>query len=354
MRPIAFYLPQFHPIPENDAFWGEGFTEWTNVKAAKPLFEDHEQPRIPHDDIGYYDLLNPDTMKWQEETASQYGLHGFAYWHYWFGNGKTVLEKPLAYKLENEDLKLPFCLAWANESWTGKWHGLENEVILEQKYPGIEDYKAHFKYLVPFFEDSRYIRIDGKPVFIVHKPFELPNEEELVATFRQEADNAGLPGIFLLESRWQNDFRPELYDGAIHIGQFADLDRRKTLYKRVVEKVGSIDPSIPTIDDYNRFVRIQNKRSLAKHEFPVAFPNWDNTPRSKGQGRVLMSSDPNIFRDHLRKMYGKIRRRPKEEQLMFIKSWNEWAEGNYLEPDTVFHYLYLQKIRLLMDSISSR
>lgn len=344
MQVIPFFLPQYHAIPENDAYWGEGFTEWTNVKKAKPLFAGHRQPIEPHSDVGYYNLLDSDFALKQEQIAEEGGIFGFAYWHYWFGSGKMALEKPLQNKLKNPEMRLPFCMAWANESWTGKWHGLDNEVIFKQEYPGPNDYRDHFAYLLPFFKDKRYIKIGNKPIFLINKPDEIPDEVEFVATFREEAHKAGLAGIYLIESRWKGNFKPNLYDGAIHTGQFADLDRERNLFKRVQAKLGGG----PVVDKYSSFTKIQDERQIAEREFPVAFPNWDNTPRMGKKGHVLNASTPEQFEQHIKAQYAKISDREWEKQCLFIKSWNEWAEGNYLEPDTHFGNQYLEKISGLM------
>ena len=218
-RVIAFYLPQFHPIPENDKFWGKGFTEWTNVGKAKPLFKGHYQPRVPAD-LGYYDLRMPEIREAQAEMAKEYGIEGFMYWHYWFGNGKTVLERPFQEVLKSGKPDFPFCLGWANHSWTTHtWEkkngiGLGDTMIFEQQY-STEDYIKHFYHVLPAFKDSRYITVNGEPVFVVYAPHELPNPKEFIMLWKQLANENGLTGIHFvgLTGGWLNCYQKTLDDG---------------------------------------------------------------------------------------------------------------------------------------------
>ena len=189
-RVIALYLPQFHPIPENDEWWGKGFTEWTNTAKAKPLFRGHIQPHLPAD-LGFYDLRAPETRMAQAEMAREHGIEGFSYWHYWFA-GKRLLERPFNEVLQSGEPDFPFCLGWANETWTGIWHGSPGRVLIEQTYPGIEDYKRHFQVVLEAFEDPRYMTVDGKPIFMIYMPKKLPNPREFTDCWRELADKAGL------------------------------------------------------------------------------------------------------------------------------------------------------------------
>ena len=198
-RVIAFYLPQFHPIPENDKWWGKGFTEWTNVAKAKPLFRGHDQPRIPAD-LGFYDLRMPEVREMQAELACEAGIEGFCYWHYWFGNGRMLLERPFREVLDSGKPKFPFCLGWANHSWSTKtWidkkGAVGNAVIAEQTYPGVDDYRMHFDYLLPAFKDRRYIKVDGKPIFVIFAPLDIPDVSSFISLWRRLAQEAGLNGI---------------------------------------------------------------------------------------------------------------------------------------------------------------
>ena len=197
-RIIAFYLPQYHPIPENDAWWGKGFTEWTNVGKAKPLYRGHYQPRVPAD-LGYYDLRVPETRQAQADMARSYGVEGFMYWHYWFGGGKRLLERPFNEVLASGEPDFPFALAWANETWKGFAHGLTNRnTLIEQRYLGEQDYIDHFHAVLPAFRDRRYITVDGKPLFMVYKPLQHPDMQAFVELWQRLARENGLPGIYFV------------------------------------------------------------------------------------------------------------------------------------------------------------
>lgn len=197
-RLLALYLPQFHPIPENDLWWGKGFTEWTNVGKARRYFRNHYQPRVPAD-LGYYDLRVAETRQAQADMAREYGVEGFVYWHYWFGNGKRLLERPFNEVLASGEPDFPFALAWANESWRGFAHGITNRnMLIEQLYGGVEDYTAHFRAVLPAFRDHRYITVDGKPLFMIYKPLADPEVKVFIATWRELAEKNGLPGIYFV------------------------------------------------------------------------------------------------------------------------------------------------------------
>src|SRR5437016_268415 len=195
-RTIAFYLPQYHPIPENDEWWGKGFTEWTNAAKAKPMFRGHYQPHIPAD-LGFYDLRVPETRAAQAELAREYGLEAFCYYHYWFA-GKRIIERPFNEVLASGQPDFPFCVCWANQTWTGIWHGAPNRILIEQTYPGFDDHRAHFETLLPAFRDRRYLTVDGKPLFIVYSPGGLPDSLRILEFWRELALKAGLPGLFLV------------------------------------------------------------------------------------------------------------------------------------------------------------
>ncbi|MEQ1907083.1 MAG: glycoside hydrolase family 99-like domain-containing protein, partial [Pirellulaceae bacterium] len=212
-RIIANYLPQFHPIPENSAWWGEGFTEWTNVAKARPLFPGHYQPHVPAD-LGFYDLRVPETRAAQAEMASAYGVEAFCYWHYWFG-GKLILERPLQEVVRSGEPDFPFCVAWANESWTGIWYGASDRMLMEQTYPGVEDYTKHFYYLLPMFTDPRYVKVDGKPLFMLFRPDSLPNVRQFLDLWRGLAIKEGLPGLHIIaykQDQW--NAKAAGFDGA--------------------------------------------------------------------------------------------------------------------------------------------
>lgn len=354
-RLIAFYLPQFHPIPENDEWWGKGFTEWTNVTKAKPLFPGHHQPNLPAD-LGFYDLRVPEVRLAQAELAQKHGIEGFCYWHYWFGDGKRLLEKPFEEVLKSGQPNFPFCLGWANQTWTGIWHGCPNRILIEQTYPGIADYKIHFYSLVPAFTDERYITINGKPVFVVYYPQGLPDSKEFTDCWRELALKVGLPGIYFIGIA-DESWHPELHGfdaKTLHFPQTLIQRLPLRFIDKVCHKIWKTDFrkvlkdlfSIPITYDYRHIVQCDTPQTSSQPNlFPCVIPNWDNTPRSGRNGLVFKNSTPELFRVHLRKAITQVSTQEPEKQLIFVKSWNEWAEGNYLEPDQKFGTSYLEVIK---------
>jgi hypothetical protein len=342
-RAIAFYLPQYHPIPENDRFWGKGFTEWTNVTSAKPLFRGHKQPFLPSD-LGFYDLRVAEVRNQQANLAKEAGIEGFCYWHYWFGNGQRALESILDDVIATGLPKYPFCVGWANESWTGKWHGLDNEILFEQTYPSTDDYVAHFETVLLFFQDPRYICVDGKPVFLIYRPDLMPSFPEFRAVWDERATNAGLPGIHWISngSKSEKSYVKMGFDGYVpnNLSSIIDQSRQRkyALLRRLRQRI--LGPR-PTILAYKEYVSYVINMSVGNSEYPVAYPNWDNTPRLGPRGYVLSNSDPSLFSQVLEYYVRQISNRPFSTRFVFIKSWNEWAEGNTLEPSVRHGSSYL-------------
>ena len=350
-RVIAFYLPQFHPIPENDKWWGKGFTEWTNVGKAKKLYREHNQPRVPAD-LGYYDLRLPETLVAQSEMARHAGVEGFAYWHYWWA-GKQLLEKPFQAMLDNPKATLPFCLAWANESWSGIWHGKPKHLLMEQTYPGIEDHTKHFYSILPALKDERYIRVENKPLFLLYRPLEMPHVKEYLNHWNELAKKEGLPGIYFvgINHALQKELREIQalgFDG-VNTYRLSEACRKisgRYLYAiklRMLEKVGGLK-----LNRYEYSKVMQNmftQEDAQKNIFPTVMPQWDNSPRSGRRGLILHGANPEKFGNHLDKALSLVKGRPEEKRIVFLKSWNEWAEGNYVEPDQEFGWQYLDTLR---------
>jgi lipopolysaccharide biosynthesis protein len=345
-RVIAFYLPQFHPTPENDKFWGKGFTEWTNVGKAKMLFKGHYQPRVPAD-LGYYDLRVPEVREEQAAMAREHGVEGFCYWHYWFGNGKRILERPFAEVLQSGKPDFPFCLGWANETWSGIWHGEANKVLIEQKYPGREDYEQHFLSLVKAFKDPRYIKVDGRPLVYIYRPLLIPDIAVFFEVWRSLAKQHGLPGIYFVGNCLQFEQKDELLNfgfDAVSISRMLDIERLTTsklkrgLLYRVLKRL--------RVYDYEKasayFIGDEEKDVSC---IPTIIPNWDNSPRSGGKAYIMINSSPAKFKKHVSEALKTIQHKPPENALVFLKSWNEWAEGNYVEPDLVYGKGYLEALR---------
>lgn len=348
-RLISLYLPQFHPIPENDEWWGKGFTEWTNTAKAKPLFKGHYQPHIPAD-LGFYDLRLPEARIKQAEIAKEYGIEAFCYYHYWFA-GRRVIERPFNEVLESGVPDFPFCLCWANQTWTGIWHGAPNKILIEQTYPGMDDHRRHFDFLLRAFLDHRYLRVDGKPVFLIFNPNGLPDSRKVTELWRELAVRAGLPGLHLIaenHSVQPFDFKGAGFD-AVYNAHWLPLRDKwvswsepfKKLKFKYLESKG-----VPTVYSYQDVIeKITSYRVEGIQNYPCVIPNWDNSPRSGVNGLVLHGSTPELFRQHLAKAIRSVEDLPKEQQLIIVKSWNEWAEGNYLEPDLRFGHQYLEVIR---------
>ena len=356
-RLIAFYLPQFHPIPENDAWWGKGFTEWTNVAKAKPLFPGHYQPRLPAD-LGFYDLRVPEVREAQAELARAHGIEGFCYWHYWFGRGRRLLERPFEEVLRSGKPDFPFCLGWANETWSGIWHGAPNRILIEQTYSGVKDYEQHFEAMLPAFKDKRHIIVAGKLLFVVYKPEHIPDPVEFVGVWNRLAVASGLEGFYFVGIADNWNPRDHGFDAVVACApasQARNLPR--TMGRRIFDKVLKIIfrenwdslrkkwRGRPLVVDYGSYVNHAINGSLSDYEFPVVVSNWDNTPRSGGNGLVLMNSHPSLFGKLLRKALKQVQSRPPERRIVFLKSWNEWAEGNYLEPDSRFGLSYLEVVK---------
>lgn len=352
---LAFVLPQFHPIPENDEWWGKGFTEWTNVRKAKPLFTGHLQPRVPANGR-YYDLLDPATQDWQAQLAREYGLYGFCYYHYWFA-GKRLLEKPAEMILARGEPDLPFCFAWANEPWTRAWDGGDREVLMPQSYGGETDWDEHFACLLRFFKDPRYIRVDGKPMFLIYRSASIPLAEQMFRRWRELAQRAGLPGLHIVSmlTAFPKDPRTEAYDA------FAEFEpgytysvprdfwwrKRERFYRKYrkwsLRLLGRTDGPITSYDYPSVWANIA-KRPIRDGVYPGAFLDWDNTPRRGLERGLVMrrfskSVFASCFRTHLQQAA------KAKSPFMFIDAWNEWAEGTYLEPDEVRGYFFLETIR---------
>ena len=348
-RVIAFYLPQFHPIPENDLWWGKGFTEWTNVGKARKLYPGHYQPRVPAD-LGYYDLRVPETREQQADMAREYGVEGFCYWHYWFGNGKQLLEKPFNEVLSSGKPDYPFCLAWANESWKGFHHGLEKrQVLIEQQYPSEQDYIDHFYAVLPALKDSRYISVDDKPLFLIFQPLNLPDAAAFIALWQKLAQDNGLKGIHFVGQLYSDDKIDEVlslgFDSVNLVRMYDYKKHRKQLpylFREVLRFLFRTPHIASYADAMKFFIGKSEERSTV---YPTIIPNWDHTPRTGRNGLVFHQSTPELFAEHLKAVENVIADKKPEDRIVFIKSWNEWAEGNYMEPDLKYGRSYLERLK---------
>jgi len=350
-RLIAFYLPQYHPIPENDQWWGKGFTEWTNVRKAKPLFRGHHQPNIPAD-LGYYDLRDSVVRQAQADLARTHGISGFCYWHYWFG-GQRLLERPFNEVLDSGEPDFPFCLGWANESWTGVWHGNPGKTLMKQTYPGPEDEEKHFRLVEKAFWDPRYITVDGKPVFYVYKPRQIPDCQRFVEHWQSLAVKSGLKGIFFVgedvyidEAPW--DYKGNGFDAVVPNSPgvaFLRMAKKRFQPRYLIPRLLPKLLNHPATFKYRDFVEHNQVDPGHRDFFPCVVSNWDNSPRSGRRAYVLSNPSPELFRMQLQRAVRQVENRPADQQVVFVKSWNEWAEGNYLEPDQRYGVAYLEVCR---------
>ena len=348
---IAFYLPQFHPTQENDEWWGKGFTEWTNVGKAKPLFKGHYQPRIPAD-LGYYDLRLSEVREQQVQLAKEAGIEGFCYWHYWFGNGKRLLEKIWDEVIESGKPDFPICLGWANHSWYAKlWDNRSRDkLLIEQLYPGMDDYTAHFYLALKAFKDKRYIKIGNRPVFFIYDPMAVPNE--FINTWNRLAKDYGFEDGICFIGRL-NDISDYEIAKSKKISFFifermGDVSSNKSYLLRRIHQIKNLLSGKPRNcfsyqEAYPHFIdeHVDNKNDF----FPTIIPCWDHSPRSIGKGVILHNSSPTLFRKHIKQVFNMLKNKPEDCQYVFLKSWNEWAEGNYMEPDLKWGKQYINVLK---------
>lgn len=342
-RVVALYLPQFHPVPENDEWWGPGFTEWTNVTKARPLFRAHSQPHLPAD-LGFYDLRLEETRVNQAKIAEAYGVEAFCYWHYWFGNGRRILERPLQDNLSSRRPDFGYCIGWANETWTGVWHGAPDRILVQQEYPGPEDVEAHFQYLLPCFRDERYFRVNGRPLFHVYRPGNLPSAREFVEQWQALALRYGVGPLYLVAGLGHG-YESHVQDG-FDSGFYNRLPVSRNLKPSLKSRVGRRIMGHPMVREYSAVPPEFGSAGVDPLSIqPCVVPNWDNTPRAGRKGLVLTGATPDRFRIHVRAALDALEDRPESERILWVKSWNEWAEGNYLEPDLEFGHDRLKALR---------
>lgn len=375
-RIIALYLPQFHPIPENNLWWGPGFTEWTNVAKAKPLFKGHVQPKIPAD-LGFYDLRLPEVREQQAALAREAGVEGFCYYHYWFG-GKQLLERPFNEVLASGKPDFPFCLCWANHSWSNKtWSRKSNlqsnSILIEQTYPGYEDDYNHFMNLLSAFRDKRYITVDGKPVFFLYNPWEHTRVREWIKTWRKLASENGLPGLHLVsmcDATLTFKINPDgtksrvlpnvenskdLFQTVLNMGfdavncvgmrrgELLSEGRLLNLCKTILRKAGL---PVGMYFNYSKTVKgFFPPETKWENVYPTIIPQWDRSPRAATLDGIYTHATPKAFEEHINDALRYIKEKSPEHKILILKSWNEWGEGNYVEPDLEFGHGWLDAIR---------
>ena len=378
-RVLALYLPQYHPIPENDLWWGPGFTEWVNVAKARSLFRGHYQPRIPAD-LGFYDLRLPEVRRQQAQMAREAGIEGFCYYHYWFGNGKQLLERPFNEVLESGEPDYPFCLCWANHDWTNKtWttaSGIKRDSMMIRMDYDMDDHRAHFFSLLPAFKDKRYITVDGKPLFMIYSAFTFPDISAYIELWQKLALENGLPGIYFVGGT-QSTYSFRTNDEGKQVPSMPNLKSSAAIFQEVM------DMGFDAVNSYGKRRgemlvdgRIKNTLRVALQRFgvpikkryeylktvnnffapedrweqviPTVIPQWDRSPRVSSADGVYVNSTPEAFEKHLRHALDIIKDKPLEHRILMLKSWNEWGEGNYVEPDLRYGHGYLDALKMAL------
>ena len=361
-RIIAFFLPQFYPTPTNNHWYGNGFTEWTNVGKAKPLFRGHYQPKIPAD-LGYYDLRYPEIRKMQAEMAKEAGIEGFCYYHYWFSKGRTELDFPLKEVIRLQQPDYPFCLCWANQSWYSKFWNNDilsiPKLITEQKY-NEEDDLYHFRDLIDTFRDKRYIKVEGKLLFMIYRPLEFNNVNTFITKWQKYALDYGLPGFYFVGQAINDDQAKKILelgfngvnivrkDDYLNNWKYNNIIRR--IHDKIIRGLGGA-PYHYKYKDISKFFIKEDGIERENNIFPTIIPNWDHTPRSGKSGVVFHQSTPDYFRIHVEKALKTISPKKDEYKIIFLKSWNEWGEGNYMEPDLKFGLGYIDALKKSLQEI---
>lgn len=354
---IAFHLPQYFPIPENDEWWEPGFTEWTNVAKARPLFDGHQQPNLPGES-GFYDLRLFEARKKQAQLARVAGVYGFCYWHYWFGNGRRLLNEPVDRMLQDGEPSIPFMLGWANQTWSGIWHGLKDRILITQEYPGVDDVRAHCQLLTRHFAHPNYIQVEGRPLLHIYDTSSPGFNAEYLDLYRTELARHGYYPWFVLKN-FEPKNRPIEGDDIVYttvtgIDRFGAIRTRPTLKGRLIRRARRIlrmeveEQRGPLLVDYAVGSRAVERDYFDHDEIPFIYANWDNTPRSGRNGMVFVNCTPEELKRHAIKILGAARSGPLQD-FCFLKSWNEWAEGNYLEPDRRYGRGWLEAIRGAID-----
>lgn len=359
MKYMALYLPQFHRTKENDEWWGDGYTEWTAVKNAKPLFPKHNQPNVPLNS-NYYDLVKDGirTWRWQAELAKEYGVYGFCIYHYWF-TGKQLLEKPMEILRDNKDIEINYCICWANESWTKTWYGLESVVLMKQEYGGEQEWTDHFNYLNTFFQDPRYIKIDNKPVVNIYRTMDIKCLKEMLSTWDKLAVENGFNGLYIVSGNTarKEETREELIDAkyvfepghTLH-HSWRGLSKTKYILRTAfIKKANKVckQKRVEHLINGPQFVKYlgQNNSGSIKVYYGV-FPRWDNTPRRSYKGLVYNKMTPELFRKQLETVKSLM---DDPDDFIYINAWNEWGEGAMLEPEEVYQYGYLKVLKEMQE-----
>lgn len=348
MKVIAMHLPQYHAIPENDKWWGKGFTDWNNVKKARPLYKGHQQPVVPLNE-NYYDMTDINTLIHQAELANKYGIYGFCYYHYWF-NGKMLLEKPCEILLQHPKINQKYCICWANETWARTWDGKDTDILIKQEFGGKEDWKAHIQYLIQFFNDKRYIKINNRPVMFFYSCIRIEAFNEMIAYWNKELQKNGIENIYVVEfvnsfNNGKNNIDSDvLVEFEPHCASRYSISNIIKAKRVICKKMGWTDF---LLYDYVWKKIINNKEGYnGKKLWRGAFVSFDNSPRKGKKGMIIKGSTPDKFGKYL-SMLAEDKKRNYVDDVIVVNAWNEWAEGAVLEPTEFHKFGYLEKIRLV-------
>jgi lipopolysaccharide biosynthesis protein len=350
----ALYLPQFHPIPENDEWYGKGFTEWRSVASAKPLYPGHYQPHIPAD-LGFYDLRLKETVLEQIKYAKEYGIDGFCYWHYWFGDGKQLLETPFYRIVKDKSINFSFAAAWGNASWFKKQWGAKGQdrMLIQQQYLGKQDYTDHFYSLLEAFKDKRYIRVDGKLLFIIYQPTAVEEIADMIKVWRKLAAKEGLNDFFFVGHDLIGKNRKLILErgfDAVYDDNMLNIHHQKPKFLKALWQFERKYLHIPTIFRYKKAIQYMiTKEDYQENIFPVVVPNWDHTPRTGTKNIMFRDCKPEYFKQLVKLSIDAIKDKPAEKQIVIVKSWNEWGEGNHMEPDLRYGRGYLEALKQARD-----
>ncbi len=373
MKIIPLYLPQFHTIPENDEWWGKGFTEWTNVKGAKPLFEGHNQPRVPLNE-NYYDLSDVETLKWQCKIAKEHGIYGFCMYHYWF-NGKLLLEKPMEMLLAHPEIDIKYCISWANHDWTDGWKASDRapKILIAHNFDDEKDWVEHFNYMLPFFKDPRYMSEDNKPLMVIYIPNLIKKLDKMLNLWTNMAKDAGFDGLTYIyqsaassfDNSWNHKlfkYGVEMHPGYVNMyfkksnsGLFPKLIKYSHEIKRLlgirrslmIERKKTNVTKCDYDETWKNILKIRPRKD--RNMIPCAFTDWDNTPRHNMRGSVYIGATPDKFKNYFAQLVENTKKYY-DTDMIFVFAWNEWAEGGYLEPDAKNGWGYLQAIKEVIKS----
>lgn len=372
---IAMYFPQLHVIPENNEWWGEGFTDWDNVKSARPQYEGHNQPRVPLNN-NYYDQSKTETLRWQVDLAKKYGIYGFCHYHYWF-DGKQLLETPTNLVMENKDIDFPFCLSWANETWSKRWDGKDHQILIQQTHIATKErWKQHYDYLIKAWTDPRAIKVDGKPVFVIYRPQRINKIDDMLAYWRELAVKDGLSGLYFIFQK-QGELPSKnclnLFDAVFQFQpqeavNSPSYDKKSIRHSKLFKLIQSLPERY---QDMLRGLRAKFVRELTFHDYdevwrqivdirpdaklttyPGAYVDWDNAARYKKRATIFREASPEKFGVWLTKLVDSMPQRNLPENFIFLNAWNEWAEGAYLEPDERYGYQYLEAIKSALSDLT--